>query len=73
MFGRSVSKKLEQQLLSNPDYQYAFVVGIIDNLNKNLDKCTDDLFSLGKDVTPYREQLDILAQTVSRNLAKLEV
>lgn len=71
MFGKSVSKKLEQQLMSNPDYQYNLVCGIIAKLNEHLDQCTDDVISLDRDLTSYREQLDILAQSVSRNLAKI--
>lgn len=65
------SKKLDKLLADNPDYQFAFILGLIDELIKGLDKVTEDVIEKNKDLVKYRDQLDRLQDTTIRNLVKV--
>lgn len=65
----SISDKMMKKLMNNPEFQFKMIIGLIDNLNENLDKVTEDVINNANlSITDYHGKLLDLSITVEKNL-----
>ena len=66
-----LTDKLQKKLLENPDYQYAFCVGLINTLNEKLDSLTDDVLNQKRDVSKFYDQIMLLSKNCNCAILKM--
>lgn len=67
-----LTDKLQKKLMENPDYQYAFCVGLINTLNEKLDTLTDDVIRQKRDITKFYDQITQLHNNCCSALDKMD-
>lgn len=67
-----LTDKLQKKLMENPDYQYAFCVGLINTLNEKLDALTDDVIRQKRDISKFYDQITLLYNNCSSAIVKMD-